>query len=85
MRADYYATLGLHRTATRGQILKAFRGLAKVHHPDHGGDADQFASIVLAYRVLSNPDSRSEYDMLNPPPGCRVPEFNVRAFGSRTT
>lgn len=80
---DHYATLGLRRsTATRDQIVKAFRLLAKRHHPDHGGNADLFATIVLAYRTLSNPTSRSEYDMLNPAPGCRVPELDPRAFGS---
>ncbi len=82
--ADHYTTLGLKRTATREQILKAFRELAKRNHPDRGGDAAVFDSIVVAYRTLSNPVSRSEYDMLNPPPGCRVPELNLRAFGSRT-
>jgi curved DNA-binding protein len=82
--ADHYKTLGLKRTATREQILKAFRELAKRHHPDRGGDSSLFDSVVVAYRTLSNPVSRSEYDALNPPPGCRVPELDLRAFG-RTT
>ena len=87
MQQDHYATLGISRTATHAQILKAFRALAKVHHPDRGGDADLFGCIVKAYRTLSNPVSKSEYDMLNPAPGCRVPELDPRAFGfsSRTT
>ncbi len=82
---DHYATLGIQRTATREQIRKAFRELAKRHHPDRGGDADAFDDVVTAYRTLSNPDLRSEYDMLNPAPGCRVPELDRRAFGARTT
>jgi curved DNA-binding protein CbpA len=77
---DHYAALGLTRTATREQILKAFRSLAKLHHPDRGGSPDAFDAIVSAYRTLSNPVSRSEYDMLHPPPGCRVPELDQRAF-----
>ncbi len=79
---NHYAALGLRNTATRLQIIRAFRDLVKRNHPDHGGNADVFASIVAAYRTLSNPALRSEYDMLNPAPGCRVPELDPRAFGS---
>ena len=63
---DYYQTLGVPRTAAQGDIKKAFRKLAREHHPDKKpGDkiAEQrFKDINEANEVLSDPDKRAKYD-----------------------
>ena len=46
---DYYKTLGVPRTATSDEIKKAFRKLARKHHPDAGGDEAKFKEINEAY------------------------------------
>ena len=52
--ADHYHTLGLRRRASQKQIKKAYRDLAKQHHPDKGGDPVRFQLIVTAYEALMN-------------------------------
>ena len=47
-----------------GEIRRAFRVLAKRHHPDAGGDEELFKQIGIAFYVLSDPQSREEYDKL---------------------
>jgi DnaJ-class molecular chaperone len=67
---DYYATLGVPRTATEKEIRAAFRKLARKHHPDvNQGDkaAEQrFKEINEAHEVLGDPDKRRKYDELGP-------------------
>lgn len=59
---DYYETLGVPRTATQSEIKKAFRKLARKHHPDAGGDEVKFKEINEAYEVLSDEKKRELYD-----------------------
>jgi DnaJ-class molecular chaperone len=63
---DYYATLGVPRTATQAEIKKAFRKLARDSHPDkHPGDASaeqRFKAVNEANAVLSDPAKRDKYD-----------------------
>ena len=63
---DYYAVLGVPRAASAAEIKKAFRKLAREHHPDKKpGDkiAEQrFKDINEANEVLSDPDKRAKYD-----------------------
>lgn len=65
---DYYATLGVPRTASAAEIKKAFRSLARKHHPDVAADKQsaegKFKEINEAYQVLGDPEKRKKYDAL---------------------
>jgi curved DNA-binding protein len=65
---DYYASLGVPRTASQAEIKKAFRKLARQHHPDvNKGDAAaerRFKEVSEANEVLSDPEKRKLYDQL---------------------
>ncbi len=63
---DYYATLGVARTASADEIKHAFRKLASQHHPDKGGDTKKFQEIQAAYETLGNEQKRAAYN--NPQP-----------------
>ncbi len=65
MTTDYYAALGLSKSASTDEIKKAYRKLAHKHHPDKGGSPDddqKFREINEAYQVLSDPQKRQSYD-----------------------
>ena len=59
---DHYATLGVPKTAAADEIKKAYRKLASQHHPDKGGDTKKFQEVEEAYRTLSDPEKRAQYD-----------------------
>lgn len=60
---DYYATLGVKPDAAAKDITKAYRKLARIHHPDTtGGDDSKFKDISAAYSVLGDEKVRAEYD-----------------------
>jgi curved DNA-binding protein len=65
---DYYATLGVAKTASEKEIKQAFRKLARKFHPDvNPGDKSseaRFKEINEAYEVLSDPEKRKKYDEL---------------------
>lgn len=80
---DYYKVLGISRTANESEIKKAYRKLAREHHPDRNpnnkAEAEaKFKKINEAYEILSDPKKKSQYDHLgsiphgadfNPPNG----------------
>ena len=65
---DYYATLGVKKTASAEEIRKAFKKLARKHHPDvNPGDKsaeEKFKALSEANEVLSDPKKRKIYDQL---------------------
>jgi len=66
MPRDYYEVLGVGRTASDGEIKKAFRSLARELHPDvndHDPEAEEkFKEAAEAYEVLSDAERRATYD-----------------------
>ena len=65
---DYYRVLGVARDASEEDIRKAFRSLARKHHPDVARDKknaeERFKEINEAYEVLGDPAKRKRYDTL---------------------
>ena len=65
MAKDYYKILGVDRNASKEEIKKAYKQLAKKHHPDinkEAGAAEKFKEINEAAAVLGDDEKRSQYD-----------------------
>ncbi|HEX4027535.1 MAG TPA: J domain-containing protein [Rhizomicrobium sp.] len=79
---DPYEVLGVAKTANEAEIKKAFRALAKKHHPDkHAGDAaaqKRFQEISGAYDILGDKEKRAQYDA-----GAIGADGNPRGFDPR--
>jgi curved DNA-binding protein len=66
---DFYEILGVSRTATQDEIQRAYRKLARAHHPDVNKDPgaeDRFKDVSEAYNVLHDPETRRRYDAFGP-------------------
>ncbi|MDP2953751.1 MAG: DnaJ domain-containing protein, partial [Chloroflexota bacterium] len=62
---DYYEILGVERTADAEEIRRAYRKLARQHHPDVNRSTEAealFKELNEAYQVLSDPEKRATYD-----------------------
>lgn len=82
---DYYSILGVNKSASSVEIKSAFRRLAKKHHPDKNPNNPQssvlFKSILEAYTVLSNSNSKMRYDTLNRPASFQPEQKKRRGNG----
>jgi curved DNA-binding protein len=84
---NYYDILGVDEKATSADITKAFKDLAKKHHPDRGGDKDKFQEINEAHDTLKNSQKRHDYDTMrkfdsrSTGGGGEHPFFNEDIFG----
>ena len=81
-KRDYYEVLGLSREASQPEIKKAYRRLARDHHPDSNpgdtGAEERFKELTEAYEVLSSPQARRAYDTY----GHQVPRSGTGATGT---
>lgn len=59
---ELYETLGVEKSASAGEIKKAYRKLALQKHPDKGGDPEEFKKIQASYEVLKDDEKRQKYD-----------------------
>jgi curved DNA-binding protein len=92
---DYYKTLGVKKDASQDEVQKAYRKLARKHHPDVNKDPEaetRFKEIGEAYEVLKDPDKRKKYDQFgsawntarqtgSPPPGWEGVQFDFGGPG----
>jgi len=83
---NYYDILGVNEKASSSEITKAFKNLAKTHHPDRGGDEAKFKEINEAHDTLKNSQKRHDYDTMRKfggqrPGGGEHPFFNEDIFG----
>jgi len=89
---DYYKLLGVPRSAKADDIKKAYRKLARQHHPDvnpgNSNSEDRFKEISEAFEVLSDPKKREVYDSYGyyseqaANAGARGPIFDFANFGA---
>jgi hypothetical protein len=73
---DHYRRLGVPRDASAGEIRRAYRRLARQHHPDRNPEPDgpeRFRTVAEAYAVLNDPTRRARYDHTIQPSARRDP------------
>jgi molecular chaperone DnaJ len=81
VKRDYYEVLGVPRTATDAEVKRAYRDLARRHHPDVVGASDKgaaevrFKEINEAYVVLSDAQRRTQYDRFGHADTQGMPNF----------
>eukprot|EP00041_Stephanoeca_diplocostata_P010146 m.160950 g.160950 ORF g.160950 m.160950 type:complete len:327 (+) comp18044_c0_seq4:93-1073(+) len=63
-KENCYEVLGLTRECSSKELKKAYRTLSVTHHPDRGGNTDDFIRIATAYETLRDAESRENYDYM---------------------
>jgi DnaJ-class molecular chaperone len=63
MSKNLYSVLGVSKGADTEEIRKAYKSLAREHHPDKGGDPEKFKELSQAHEILSDDGKRRNYDM----------------------
>lgn len=84
MPGDYYEILGVARNASKEDLKKAYRRLARKYHPDvnkEPGAEERFKEINRAYEVLSEPETRSRYDQFGEAGVSGASGFNYGDMG----
>lgn len=80
---SYYTILGVCKTSTTEEIKKAYKKLVLINHPDRGGDSDCFKQINEAYQILSDPDKKKQYDILQEKNTFLSNIFNLSIFKNK--
>jgi len=75
---DYYSILGVPKNASDQDIRKAYKKQSMQHHPDRGGNEEQFKKVNEAYSTLKDPQKRAAYD--NPQPQFNFNTQNMGGF-----
>lgn len=75
---DYYSILGIPKNASEQDIRKAYKKKSMQHHPDRGGNEEEFKRVNEAYQTLKDPQKRQQYD--NPQPQYNFNTSNMGGF-----
>lgn len=78
---DFYSILGINKTASDDDIKKAYKKLAREHHPDKGGNKQTFQEIQQAYETLGDHNKKRDYDSQRYDSNNGIP-FNFSPFFS---
>src|SRR5438552_15869940 len=86
-KEDYYQVLGISRDASAPEIRRAYRRLARQHHPDRNPEPqspERFRTLTEAYAVLNDPARRARYDhTIQPPARAHVPRTESALLARR--
>jgi len=74
---DPFAVLDIDREASISEIKRAYRELSKKHHPDRGGDPEQFKEIAKAYKTLTDEEAKENWKKYGNPDGPGVTHFGI--------
>jgi curved DNA-binding protein CbpA len=85
---DHYALLGVRADASAPEIRRAYRRLARRHHPDlnpRPDGAERFSELARAYAILNDPAQRAHYDLTLPRPAPARPPTMPRSTNVQRT